>query len=194
VTVNLTPVPESPKGNARGSGYERNTDDWYVEPIGAVVALLGAERFWGTIVDPACGGGNIPKVCEAAGLKCFGYDLVDRGYGEQADYLTQDFSWADHLISNPPYELLEQFALKAIDEIQHKVALLVRLSWLEGEGRYRRIFEPHPPSRVLVFRNRISCPPGGTEVKAKGGAVAYAWVIFDKGHRGPTQLDWIRAG
>lgn len=182
------------KGNPRGSGYVRNLDDWYCEPIKATVALLGAERFWGVIVDPACGQGNIPRTCQAAGLDCRGFDLVNRGYSQDpVDFMAADYSWADHIVSNPPYDLLEPFVLKAIAEAKHKVAILVRLAWLEGDGRFKRIFEPHPPARILVFRNRISCPPGGVDMPAKGGAVAYCWVVWDRDHRGAPHLEWIKA-
>lgn len=182
------------KGNARGSGYEKVVNNWYIEPISAVVALLGAERFWGTIVDPCCGKGTIPTTCRVAGLDCRGFDLVNRGYSQDPiDFFTSDYSWADHIICNPPFDLLEKFVLKAIGEAKHKVAVLVRLSWLESDGRYKRIFEPYPPAHIWVFRNRISCPPGGTDIPAKGGAVAYAWVVWNKEHRGQTTLDWIKA-
>ncbi len=194
MTVNLTPIPKSPKGNARGSGYGRNADDWYQETPEAVRALLRAERFYGVTLDPACGAGTIPKTFQEFGLDCLGSDLVDRGYGlTGVDYLTQPDQGVDNLAANPPYNLLEPFVLKMIAEAKHKVAVLTRLAWLEGDGRYRRIFEPHPPSRVLVFRNRISVPPGGADIKPTGGSVAYCWVIYNRDHRGPTELDWIRA-
>lgn len=186
-------LAQVPKGNARGSGYERAKNDWYTESPAAVRALLASEPFWGTIHDPACGAGNIPKTCIEMGHAATGSDLIDRGYGQTGfDYLESN-QRHDNLVSNPPFNLSEKFALKALAEARHKVALLVRLSWLEGDGRHKRLFKPHPPARVLVFINRLSMPPGGVDMPAKGGAVAYAWVVWEKGHRGPTQFDWIRA-
>jgi len=184
------------KGNARGSGYKRNADDWYVEPRKAVFALFTAERMWGSVWDPACGSGNIPKLADEWGYTAIASDLKDRGYGETGvDFLSTGLErQADHIVCNPPYHLADLFAEHAyLYGARHKVAMLVRLAWLEGESRFQKIFNALPPARVLVFRNRISCPPGGFEMPAKGGAVAYCWVVWDHGHRGPTQLDWIRA-
>jgi hypothetical protein len=194
------------KGAPRGSGYERVANDFYVEPASAVRALLGAERFWGTIWDPACGSGTIPEVCREQGLDTFGTDIVDRGYKRmwsERNFLDceppADF---DMVITNPPYHIAEAFTRRAVEITPHKVAILVRLAFLEGERRYQRLFKPLPPTRVLVFRNRVSCPPGRpttefgddfTPITPKGGAVAYCWIIWSKDHRGPTQTDWIKA-
>lgn len=184
------------KGNPRGSGYDRAANDFYVEPEAAVWALLNAEKFFGRTHDPACGSGTIPTVFRKAGLACTGSDLVDRGFTDGAhgvDFLTAPQAKVDNIVSNPPYNLAEEFALRALSRANHKVAFLVRFAWLEGIGRRRRLFQPHPPSRVLVFSNRISCPPGLSDVKPKNGAVAYAWVIWNSDFRGPTEFDFVLA-
>lgn len=194
IDIDIEPTPKKKKGNPGSSGYDRRADDWYREDPSVVRALLNAERFYGTIVDPACGAGTIPKACWEHGYTACGFDIADRGFGgPRQDFFETDYSWADSLIANPPYSVLEKFALKAIGEAKHKVALLIPLARLEGDGRFQRLFEPHPPSRVLVFRNRINVPPGDADVPAKGGKVAFCWLIFSKDHRGPSQLDWIRA-
>lgn len=183
------------KGNPRGSGYTRAADDFYTEPASAVRALLSAEKFFGLTLDPACGKGTIPKAFAEYGRQAIGTDLVDRGFGvSPINYL--DFGpdpAVVNIVTNPPYNLAEAFALKAIGEAQHKVAMLLRLAWLESRSRHLIIFKPHPPARVLVFTNRISCTPGNSTAEAKGGAVPYAWFIWNKDARGPTQLDWITA-
>lgn len=181
------------KGNSRHSGYEKVEHEWYVEPQVAVRALIKAERFFGNIWDPSCGGGTIPEEFRVFGFDVRGSDIADRGYGQTGiNFLECRNEIADNIIMNPPFGLAEAFALHAIRIANHKVAVFIRLAWLEGEGRYSRLFSEYPPARVLVFRNRMSCPPGGKNIPAKGGSMAYCWVIWDRGHHGPTQLDWVR--
>ena len=84
------------KGNARSSGYDRNENDWYVEPAWSVEALLRTVTFEGICWDPACGGGNIPRTLEAHGLDCLATDLVDRGFGQTPI----DFLLSNHVAHN----------------------------------------------------------------------------------------------
>lgn len=178
-------------GNARSSGYERNANDWYTEPPRAVMALFSAERFEGSIHDPACGGGNIPRVAAECGYPSTGSDLVDRGFGPVQDFLTDGRGY-DNIVSNPPFNLAVNFTLHALMHAKGKVAILQRLSWLEGSARHNRLFRPGYLRRILVFSGRISMPPGGADVPAKNGSVAYAWYVFERGGalRAPV-LGWL---
>lgn len=184
-------MPTPLKGNARSSGYERNANDWYVEPRVAIDMLLDKETFIGDIWDPACGGGNIPEACKARDYWAFGTDIVDRGYGRQLDFLCEHTTVCSNVVSNPPYNVAEQFVKRGLDVTTRKVAVLVRTAFLEGQGRYSRLFKPSPPARVWQFVPRISMPPGGSDVPAKGGSVAFCWVVWDKGHKGPPEFGWL---
>lgn len=177
---------------------ERVEDDWYVEPPRAVEALLDAERFCGTVYDPACGGGNIVEVCRARGLDAWGTDLIDR-CGQKYGAAGIDFTTpvpehcrgnVDNIICNPPFKHAETFIRNGLDRARFKVAMLVRLAFLEGQRR-RVMFKALPLARVLVFSSRISMPPGGQGIIAKGGAVAFCWLVFDHDWRGPATLDWL---
>jgi hypothetical protein len=185
-------------GAPRSSGYDRNDADWYCEPAVAVEALLDAERFIGEVYDPACGGGNIVEVCRARGLNAWGTDLVDR-CGQKYGAAGVDFTSpvpthcrgnVDNVITNPPFRHAEPFIRNALDRARYKVAVLVRLAFLEGQKR-RVLFESLPMSRVLVFSRRISMPPGGQGIEAKGGAVAFCWIVFSHDHRGPPTVGWL---
>ena len=101
----------------KASGYERWADDWYQEDAACVDALLAVERFDGLVWDPACGEGNIPKRCLAAGIPAVGSDLVDRGYGRRSDFLTMEpADMAAHIICNPPYGVIETWIERALAE------------------------------------------------------------------------------
>lgn len=185
--------------NYRRDQRPRADEDFYVEPAWSVEALLDAESFIGDVYDPACGTGNIVDVCRARGLDTWGSDLVDRANGRFGpgglDFLTISLSsgrkkLAGSIICNPPFKNAENFIRRGIEVTDRKVAMLVRLAFLEGQKR-RAMFEALPLSRVLVFSRRVSMPPGGLGIEAKGGSVAFCWIVFEHGHRGPATIGWL---
>jgi len=180
----------------RASGYERHADDWYVEPAWAVDALIAAERrFAGPIIDPCCGRGTIVERLHASRSgPAFGSDRVDRASGrypardyESAFGLTE--GWAS-VISNPPYGVAREFIDCALANTTDRVCVLLRLAFLEGIKR-REWFKSVPLARVWVSSKRMSMPPGASDVPAKGGAIAYAWFVFEHGHSGPAQIRFL---
>lgn len=180
------------KGNPRSSGYEIQPDQWYREPRRAVDALLDAEPFDGIVYDPACGGGNIPDACRARGIPFIGSDIVDRGW---PGTIVMDFLGSrvphDNIVTNPPFNLAVEFALHALGITLGKICILQRTSWLEGERRYQQLFRLNHLMRIWQFRSRLSMPPGGSGIEAKGGSVAYAWFVFRRNHGGPATLGWL---
>ena len=174
--------------SAKPAKRERNANDFYSEPAWAVEGLLDVQRFSGLTLDPACGRGTIPTVFNAHGLNCIAADIVDRsdifgGHFHHGDFLALD--GADravaNIVCNPPFALAEPFLRKALDVASHKVAFLLRLSWLEGRKR-RWAYEQAPFAAVHPFAARVSMPPGDSDIVAKGGAVAFAWLVWDHSH------------
>lgn len=183
-------------GNPRGSGYDRAAHDWYREPKEAIDMLLDVESFHGTIHDPACGSGTIPKACEERGHYVVGSDLIDRGYGKTGIDFLKTGTVNDNIVTNPPYNLARDFIEHGLRLARRKVAVLVRLAFLEGQRR-GVLFDDSPFARVWVFRNRISMPPGESDVEAKNGSVAFCWCVWD--HALPKdewglgpRLNWLR--
>lgn len=167
--------------------------DFYPTPSWATEALLKHETFEGDIWECACGDGAMSQVLEKLGTPVHSSDLYDRGFGETGiDFLTAD-RVADNIITNPPYKLAGEFALVGLQKCKKKTALLLRLAFLEGVERYQKIFEPFPPSRVWVFSERITFYPKNAERKGSG-TTAYAWVVWDKQHKGESQILWITPG
>lgn len=179
-----------PKGNARSSGYERQAQDWYCEPPEAVRALLSVEIFPPTVWDPACGKGTIPHVCQDLGIDAIGTDIVQRGGAKWTVDFLESRDRAESVITNPPFNLAVEFTLKALT-FAHKVAVLQRLTWLEGKTRHERLFSKGHLARVWQFSGRISMPPGDSESPAKGGSVAFAWFVFDPKHVGTFRGGWL---
>lgn len=181
------------KGNARGSGYVRHQHDWYQESPRCVQSMLAAESFDGMAWDPACGGGNIPRVCQAHGISAVGSDLMDRGSGWPArDFLDMREAPAgvQHVICNPPFQLAQRFVEHALRLVPGKVAIVQRLAFLEGQAR-REFFERSGLSHVWIHSSRQSMPPGGVAMKADGGSVAYCWLVWRRTPPGQHWTGWF---
>jgi hypothetical protein len=175
----------------------RADNDWYVEPAEAVEALLRAERFSGRSYDPACGLGTIPAVFKSAGLECHGSDLVDRSsFWPKRDFLADGCLWwgVANIVSNPPFNLARAFVDKALTVASHKVAMLLPLTFLEGQ-RKAPWLKSTPLARVHIFAWRISMPPGellvAGKVKPEGGKKCFAWFVWEHGHFGPPAINLL---
>lgn len=176
--------------------------DYYVEPRRAVDALLDVETFVGRTWDPACGGGNIPRALLDRDISCWGSDIVDRGWrnvlgdgeAEVFDFtrggIAPGIPAPDNIVTNPPFALAEEFIRRSLGLTVNKVAILARLAFLEGQAR-GKLFAETPLARVWVFKSRISMPPGGQEIKAVGGSVAFCWLMWQHSWRGPPHLGWL---
>lgn len=167
--------------------------DFYPTPRWAIEALLDHERFQGAVLDPACGNGVVVETLKDAGYVAEGSDLFYHGYGETGvDFF--EYNYAQNIVTNPPYNVVNEFVEHAIHITESKLALLMRLAFLESGTRYNRIFSKTPPNRIWVFSERITFYPSGIQT-AGSGTTAYAWFIWDKLVReGGTDLRWIKPG
>ena len=67
--------------------------------------------------------------------------------------------------------------------------MIVRAAFLEGQGRYERLFSKNPPSFVLQFTERVVMHKGRLAPEGST-ATAYAWLVWIDGES-PTKLEWI---
>ena len=172
----------------------REENDFYRTPPDVTRALLVKESFGPAIWEPACGDGAISDVLKAAGHDMFSTDLIDRGYGESGrDFLRQTELAAPEIVTNPPFKAADDFVLHALDLGASKVAMLLRLAWLEGERRRVKVFSVRPPARVWVFSGRPTLWHGtDPDARTTGGAIAYAWFVWDAAAApGGPVLGWI---
>lgn len=147
----------------------------------------------GVILEPSCGEGHISEVLKAHGYNVVSRDLIDRGYGDVADFLSIDnLEWNGDIVTNPPYRFALEFVEKALQIIPkgRKVAMFLKLTFLEGKGR-RHLFRTQPPCRVWVSSSRLKCAANGDFDAMAGSAQAYAWFIWEKGYKGETILKWF---
>ena len=154
--------------------------DEYATPVYCTEALLEREKFDGEIWECACGSGNMLKVLEKYN-SCFGTDILTG-----TDFLLED-KVADNIVTNPPYNMALQFAKQGLKLARKKMALFLRLNFLEGQKRYP-FFKGSPLKTVYVFSKRQTLSATGIET---GGTIAYAWYVWEHGYYGLPQLDWV---
>ena len=97
------------------------------------------------------------------------------------------------ILTNPPYKYAMEFVLKALELIPdgHKVFMFLKVTFLEGQTRYNKLFSKYPPKKIYVFSKRISCAGNGEFEKFPSSAVAYAWYVWEKGFTGDSVVKWI---
>lgn len=186
-------------GASNHSQTDREPNDYYATDPKAVEILLQHEVFSPCVWECACGEGHITKVLESHDYKVKSSDVVNRGLKdtEIIDFL--EVSKDDlcksvpmDIVTNPPYKYAKEFVEKAIDiSIDGtKIAMLLRLSFLEGKAR-KQLFEKHPPKRIYVFSSRIQCAKNGDFKNADKSAVCYAWFVWEKGFTGEPVIKWV---
>lgn len=120
--------------------------------------------------------------------------LTDRGYGKTGqDFLKLRARRADCLVTNPPFSLDEEFVLHAISLRYELAAFFLRLKWLCGADRYRRVMAPTPPCLVLPFIERIKFFAGDTAEEDQPGwnTEDFAWFVWRPGFIGKPTIDWL---
>lgn len=183
-------------GASNHTENERQVDDYYATDPIATKLLLEKERFSSLIWEPACGEGHIAKVFEEQGYKVLATDLIYRGFGQETsrDFLKTELKkpFMGDIVTNPPYKYAQEFVQKSLDLVEpgHKVAMFLKLTFLEGQKR-RELFDKYPPKVVYVFSKRVACAMNGDFKNISSSAVAYAWFVWEKGYTGEPVIRWI---
>lgn len=190
----VTPAPYSGLRTAQaiaGFGKTREPSDHYPTPDIAVLELLSRESFDGVVWEPCCGGGNIAKHFPGSMASDIRHDNIAGEPG--VDFLTEHRQ-VDHVVTNPPYSIAQEFVEHALQciPLHGKVAMLCKLAFLEGKARYA-LFQVAPPKTVYVFSKRLPLSKAG-ESKKQSSMIPFAWFVWEKGYTGKTSVEWILAG
>jgi hypothetical protein len=182
--------------HAAQSGRHSNADrgaDLYETPAVAVEALLRVESLPHWLWEPAAGRGAIARVLRAAGHAVIASDVIDYGgLHFVADFLKATKAPVDceSIITNPPYQKAVEFTRHALNLVP-KVYLLLRLAFLES-ARRTDVLERRGLRAVHVFRRRLPMMHrDGWAGPRASSAIAFAWFVWDRDHRGPTVIDRI---
>lgn len=170
--------------------YAKRGNDVYLTPESAIDQLLFVEPFEGHVLEPACGDGRIVNKLKQLHYikKVTAFDIsevVPEGCLGGINFLQKGVIWScDHVITNPPYRYAEHFVDKALQCADGKVAMLLRLAFLEGQSRKEK-FRKWPLKAVYVFSKRLTFKMGGR------GTMAYAWFVWDNFWTQEPVIRWL---
>lgn len=160
------------------------TPPWAARAGGEIVRRLDplAQTCW----EPAAGGGHMAWGLSDYFAEVSISDIHDHGGAMSPRFLLGDFldpTFApairpDWIITNPPFVKGEAFVRQAWRRARRGVAMLLRLQFLEGAGRYR-LFHELPLHACAPFAERVPMVKGRWDPTASS-ATAYAWFIWLK--------------
>lgn len=174
----------------------RNELDFYSTPAKATQVILPYIKAGSRILEPCCGNGSIARVLDAHGCEVITGDIDPRhkpdyewDFTDEALELPADPGLAeraqgslafDWVVTNPPYSDATPFVRRAL-ATGARVALLLRITWLDPADERRDIFKKNPPSGVIILR-RFSFTGSGNDF------ATVAWVLW--GVRLKPMLQW----
>ena len=170
--------------------------DLYETPAAATEALLRVERLPHLVWEPAAGRGAIVQVLQAHGHNVGASDIIDYGFSLRfvGNFLTTTTApnGCAAILTNPPYQLAEQFVAHALALVP-TVVMLLRLAFLESERR-TEISERSGLARVHVFRKRLPMMHrAGWAGPRASSAIPFAWFVWQRDHTGPATFHRISA-
>lgn len=189
-------------GASNHTDKERQNEDYYATDSIAIDKLVKAVKLPRYIWECACGERHLSNRLEELGYTVHSSDIVQRcDKVQELDFLKANiknvpFVERMAIVTNPPYKYAKEFVLKALELLDdgELCCMFLKLTFLEGKGRYKDLFSKYPPKKVLVFSERVLCAKNGDFEGMKqggGSAVAYAWFVWEKGYNGNTTIEWI---
>lgn len=155
---------------------KRRDLDFYPTPPEATHALMGFLQLpWDTLVwEPACGDGTMSRVLAQYVRSTISSDIRDTGFGDGGvDFLQTKRIGVGAVITNPPFNVSEQFIRHALTQAP-VVAMLLKSQYWHAAKRTDLFYE-HPPSWVLPLNWRPDFMGG-----ERGGAptMEVAWSVW----------------
>lgn len=174
------------RGNPINHGVNREHLDFYPTPKECTIALI---KFFETkkiefysVVEPASGDGAISKIFEDDFYTVYSSDLRSENvYGSpNIDFLNSEIVEADALITNPPFNIADQFIEKAVQNY-NIVALLLKSQYWHAASR-SILFENQPPAYILPLTWRPDfLETVRTADKKVGSTMDVCWNVWLNG-------------
>lgn len=170
----------------RGSSVEKALDffptpPWAARAGGELIRTLDPEA--ASCWEPACGAGHMAHgLSDYFPAGVYSSDIHDYGAGEVLNFLGPRVPdpGVDWIVTNPPFVHGEAFARAAWPLAGRGVALLLRVAFLEGAGRFHLLYGPDMPLSVCApFSERVPMVAGRWD-PAVSSATCYAWFLWLK--------------
>lgn len=130
--------------NSEGNWRDRPPTDFYPTPDNVTKALLNVLNLdTDTIIwEPACGEGHMVRTLENNGFKVVGTDIQSG-----TNFLQTTKLQGDWIITNPPFNIAENFIRHAHMLTPHGIALLLKSQYWHSAKRLK-LFNEFTPSYV----------------------------------------------
>ena len=161
-------IPKKSKG-------ERNKNDWYPTSYALAERLMESVdlRDNDVLLDPCKGMKENEPFYSAMPTT---HKRLWAEIGEGVDYFKSKFS-ADVIISNPPYNIAEDFIKKGVDDLNAggMMILLLRINYLGSQKRHKSLWsnEKYIPKALITLAERPSFTGDG-----KTDMTEYAFYVF----------------
>ncbi len=213
MTANRSSAVMQQRAEAHDSLDDFPTPPWATRALMDILEGQGESLHLCHVWEPACNRGHMAKVLAERFDRLFATDVHDYGWPRQdavADFLidwSQDAPDVDWIITNPPFRLAEDFITQGLRLAKRGVAVLVRTSFIESQGRFERLFRDTPPQlvcpfveRVVMWKNVLLDPDvpimrvndANPKLQKPTSATSYAWLVWMHGRFGyHPKLIWV---
>jgi hypothetical protein len=178
----------------RDSGYARKERDLYETPewvTEALVPNIYLTSINGAVWEPACGSGKMARALEQ---KLRGVVQSDLATGTDFLLVSRDaMPNADAIITNPPYELAQEFiehALRLMEPVQGIVCMLLRTDFDHAKSRSHLFRDCLAFAKKLVLMKRIVWFVEDDGKPKASPSFNHAWYIWDWKHEGPPTIGY----
>lgn len=184
-------------GARNGAKNERDPNDFYATDPEALQTLINSgESISRKVLEPCAGLGHLSECLKKNGHEVLSWDLIQRDY--PLDYVG-DFTKNENvpqdcdILTNPPYDNIIPIVTHALTHLGdgHKCFMFLKIQSLEGMRRYKKLYKPFPPKKVLIHISRQHTAMCGDFEKLTAKTQAYIWIIWEKNYKGVTELGWI---
>lgn len=184
----------------------------YETPAWCIDAILDVEILTQCVFDPCCGRVLMTEALfnhdnrysvRMMDVKDWGlndpmlYALFGRGnFLNLSKDILQDifdiYNGEFSIIMNPPFSKTCEFIEKSFELGARKILCFQKMSFREGFIR-KKWFEDNPPARIWLCGDRATCwRMDIPEEERKGNSpTAYAWFVWERGHKGTETLNTI---
>lgn len=162
-----------------GDQGNRQEADFYPTPPEATIALinfLDAQNInFYSVWEPACGDGAISKILESNLYDVLSTDLRrESGFGTGGvNFLDHPIHTVDCIITNPPFNLAEQFIIKSL-ACADIVCMLLKSQYWHAKSRVK-LFTETKPAYILPLTWRPDFMAHTHEVRVK--KVTLLWML-----------------
>lgn len=179
----------------------KQLDHFCTPPWAGRAGLEHAKRLWPqarVLREPAAGRGHLARPATDYFPTVLASDVHDYGKGYEVRDWLDDAAWpeepdCDVIFTNPPFSIGEEFVTRGLKRARLGVALLLRLSFLEAEGRCTIMQGPGAKlTQLAVFSERAPMTLGDWDPGASS-ATAHAWFFWSKAHE-PQPPVWFAPG